>query len=240
VRQLAGIRPVADLPQRDVQHMGEIKREGYQIEKLILHPEDGIRLPALAFVPERLKGDALLYLHGDGKQADAGEGGPIEQLVKEGHLVLAVDLRGLGETQRTGGGNLGRLFGDWQTNLLGYLLAQPIVGMRTEDTLVAARLLQSYRTEKPRAAVRVVGVGEAGPAVLHAAALEPELFRHVTLRRSLVSWANLVRTPDSRHQLVNVVPGALRKYDLPDLVAAIGSERIRIEEPVDARGELID
>jgi len=161
-------------------------------------------------------------------------------LVRDGHVVLAVDLRGLGETPRTGGGNLGRLFGDWQTNLLAYLMAKPVVGMRTEDTLVAARFLQSYRTDKPRAAIHVIGIGEAGPAVLHAAALEPELFNHVSLRRSLISWANLVRTPDSRHQLVNVVPGALQKYDLPDLVTAIGSERIDVEEPVDARGKLID
>jgi len=130
VRRLAGIRPLTDLPQREVQHVGEVKRDGYQIEKLILHPEADIRLPALVFVPNEPRGEAVLYLHGEGKQADAGTGGPIEQLVRDGHVVLAVDLRGLGETQRTGGGNLGRLFGDWQTNLLAYLMAKPVVGMR--------------------------------------------------------------------------------------------------------------
>src|SRR5207248_3077558 len=66
----------------------------------VLRVEPGISLPALMFSPPEPRGAAHLYLHGEGKQADAMPGGPIEKLVRAGHLVLAVDLRGLGEMRR--------------------------------------------------------------------------------------------------------------------------------------------
>ena len=49
----------------------------------------------------------------------------------------------------------------------------------------------------------------------------------VTIDGGLVSWDNVVRTPISHNQLVNVVPGALKVYDLPDLAAASPRDRSR-------------
>jgi hypothetical protein len=82
-------------------------------------------------------------------------------------------------------------------------------------------------------------VGEAGPAALHAVALEPDLFASLTLRRSLVSWSNVVHTPVTQGALINCVHGALKTYDLPDLVSLAGPARVTVEEPVDARGQVI-
>lgn len=48
-------------------------------------------------------------------------------------------------------------------------------------------------------------------------------------------WAS-ARTPVSRHQQVNAVFGALRAYDLPDLVALLATEKITMTEPLDAAG----
>ncbi len=104
--------------------------------------------------------------------------------------------------------------------------------MRAEDILVAARFLAQDQTPRPRA-VHLVAVGNVGPAALHAAALEPQAFASVTLRRSVTSWAEVVSTPLARNQFVNVVHGALRVYDLPDLSATLGA-RLRWVEPVDA------
>jgi hypothetical protein len=38
------------------------------------------------------------YLHGRGKHIDSEPGGAIERLVRDGMEILAVDLRGFGET----------------------------------------------------------------------------------------------------------------------------------------------
>ena len=101
VRRLTGIRPLSDLPAPKVESLGLSARQGYTVETLVISPEDGVFLPALWFSPEKSKPQAVtLYVHQQGKAADAGEGKPIERLVNAGQAVLAVDLRGTGQTQR--------------------------------------------------------------------------------------------------------------------------------------------
>jgi hypothetical protein len=69
--------------------------------------------------------------------------------------------------------------------------------------------------------------------VLHAAALD-ERIQSVTLERCVLSWTAVARTPLSINQLTNVVPGALKVYDLPDLAAAIAPRTLTLRSMVDA------
>ena len=70
------------------------------------------------------------------------------------------------------------------------------------------------------------------------AVLEPELFDSVKLLRSLNSWSDIIESGISCNQLVNVVHGALKTYDLDNLAAILGA-KLTIEEPVDACGQQI-
>jgi cephalosporin-C deacetylase-like acetyl esterase len=242
IREIAGIRRLAQLPETEVEKVGATERSGYTIEKLILRPEPGIVLPTLAFVPQQPDGDAYLYLHGEGKQADAPPGGPIEELVRKGHLVLAVDLRGIGETSgRSEKGGQQSYFGAASREyFLAYMLDKSYVGMRAEDALVAGRFLAGFRAGAKSRRVHLIAIGEAGPPALHAAALEPELFASLRLDRSLVSWSNVVRTPVTRNQLINTVHGALKTYDLPDLLARLPKEKVSVVNALDAAGNPAD
>ena len=237
VREIIGARRLADLPEPRHHSIGVTQQDGYRIEKIVLEPEPGIQLPALAFLPSQPDNNAFLYLHDQGKQTDAAAGGPIEQLLSEGHIVLAVDLRGMGETMNHGrkwyGGTFGAASGEF---FLAYLLGKSLVGLWTEDALMCGRFLASYETHGAPHTVHLVGIGQAGLPALHAAALEPDLFASLTLRRTLSSWAEVVRTPTAASQLPTVVHGALKTYDLPDLVASLGSGKVRIENPANALG----
>src|SRR5262245_26984540 len=89
-------RPVARATRKEV---GVVKREGYTIRKLVFETEPGILVPALLFEKAEGKGGTVrIYLHGSGKAVDAASGGRIEKMVLAGARVLALDLRGLGET----------------------------------------------------------------------------------------------------------------------------------------------
>ena len=139
----------------------------------------------------------VLYLHDKGKTADAGVGGPIEKLVLADQPVLAVDLRGNGQTQSTTSG----LFGsDFQDTQIAYMLGRSVVGMRAEDALVCAKIALEQTLGGPNGDIDLVAVGNIGIPALHAAALEPGLFHSVKLRRMLISWANVV------HHRVNTPP----------------------------------
>jgi cephalosporin-C deacetylase-like acetyl esterase len=236
VRRITGIRRAEELPKLRWMKTGVVQRTGYVVDKLILRPEAGIWLPALAFAPQDVRRDAYLYVHGEGKRADAAPGGPIEKLVQDGYLVLAVDVRGTGETanrspnQRHTGPYVGALLDDVN---IAYELGASYLAMRAEDVLACARFLAAYRSPDGPRRVHLVGIGDVGPAALHAAALEPQLFASLTLRECLLSWSDVVaaRPPDNA-LLINVVHGALRRYDLSDLLAAIPPEKRVVIDPL--------
>lgn len=242
IRDIAGIRKVRDLPRAKEEDNGYLLRKGYRIKKLVLRWESDITLPALLFQPNNESGEYYLYVHGEGKQVDAAPGGAIEKLVQSGNVVLAVDLRGIGETRTTPwrykdaleftGRNAAEFY-------IAYMLGKSFAGMRAEDILVSARFLAELRQGNRSPGIRMIAVGEAGPPALHAMALESMLFDSITLRRSLISWSNVVHTPITRSALINVVHGVLHTYDLPDLVSLIGSDRIIVVEPVDAGGMIV-
>ena len=238
VRRISGIRELADLPKPKATKVGELVRDGYRIEKVVLHLEPGLDLPALVFVPGKRVGAACLYLHAEGKQADAASGGPIERLVREGRLVMAPDLAGIGETTPTGKHSYrSYLPPDWQEATIAYLLGTSLLAMRAEEILTCARYLAEAEPATGLRSVELISVGRTGPPALHAAALEPDLFGAIRLRNSLVSWSNVVHTPQSRNQFVNLVHGALRVYDLPDLARTLPSERLVVVEPLNGAEE---
>ncbi len=233
VRKIAGIHKLKELPKPKVEELDVIERSGYSVKKMILKPEDGIYLPALMFLPNQTRSEGMvLYVHENGKGADAAPGGPIEKLVKTGRSVLAVDLRGTGETQQTSQRYFMSYFGsDGQDVYTAYLLGRSYVGMRTEDILICARFGQQQDGR-----VDLVAVGHVSVPALHAAALEPDMFGSIKLVRGLNSWSSVIESGRSLNQLVNTVHGALTVYDLPDLAATLG-DKLTIEEPLNALGE---
>jgi hypothetical protein len=238
IRTTAGIHTLDELKSTRIKLSGRIERDGYRIDKLTLNPKPGILLPALLFRPEKPNGKATLYLHGEGKHVDAGVGGPIAKLVKSGQTVLAVDLRGYGETESPAWRYSGKYSGPNAAEyFISYMLGQSLVGSRANDILISTQYLQSQVPEAKQ--VELVAVKDAVVPVLHAAAVSPELYDSMTLREGLVSWQSVIETEVTIDQLENTVHGALRYYDLPDLVKMVGKEKVTVESSRGADGELV-
>jgi cephalosporin-C deacetylase-like acetyl esterase len=226
VRKAVGVRPLSELPTPKMTEAGRVDREEYHIDKFVLDTGSGVPLPGLTFHPQKPKRDeSYLYLHEGGKAADGAAGGPIEKLVKEGYVVVAIDLRGTGETAPA---RTNDLFGDSKSFYVAYLLGQSVVGLHTEDVLAGGQFVAHYKTKTPRR-VHLVAVGRAGIPALHAAALEPDAFASVTVRRTLEAWSPVISQSVPAGQLTSTVHGALRIYDLPDLVRSINAAKVKVE-----------
>ncbi len=217
---------------------GEVQRDGYVIRKLTFKTEPGIIVPALLAETRETteKLPLVLYVHGRGKSYDAAPGGPIEQLVKQGKRVLAVDLRGMGETSPgtlPPPGKPSPLGVDYSEAQLSLHLAHPLLGQRVFDLIAVLNAIPAA------VGVEVVGIESAGPIVLHAAALDRRI-KQITLRQSLVSWSAVARSPISDNQMTNVVSGALKSYDLTDLMGTLPTGTVVIQSAVDPVGKPAD
>ena len=235
VKRLIGMRdeggPVT------VQEAGSVSREGYRIEKLVILREGEVPVPGLLFVPEARRGKlpGTLYVDGRGKDEDAGPDGPIAGLVREGRVVLSIDARGFGETADNGS-NAKYYNVEHRVAVLARHIGRPLLGQRVEDVLAAMDVLVR-RDAVDASRIDIVGVERGGPVVLHAAALDSGLAA-VTVRDSILSWMDdVVARPLGRNLAGHVVPGALTKYDLPDLVRAIGPRRVEVAAGSGSEGE---
>ena len=195
--------------------------------KVVFETESGILIPGLRFKHLQPKGPTILYLPVRGLPPDGKLPKELDALYQNHQQVLAIDLRGLGETAPAPWPAKLPAFGvDAKESFLGILLDRPLLGQRVLDVLMVLRALG-------RDEVHVFAEGLAGPVALHAAALDPTI-RKVTLDRALVSWSNVAHTPLTVNQLSSVVPNALKVYDLPELAATLAPRALTIRDPRDA------
>lgn len=236
--RLSKVKEIAGSKQRrgsiDVELSGVVEGDGYSIQKITVRRDKEVPIPALLFIPnttEREKA-AVIVVDSRGKAAEAGTNGLITELVKSGHVVLSPDVRGFGETAPADSaqyrGN------EYKYSYLAIQLGRPLLGQRVDDVLCCLDFL-SERAEVDPEMVSIVGIEQGGPIALHAAYFDKR-FVEVELIRSITSWMDVVRTPLCKGQLQQVVPLALRYYDLPDLVKAIKPRNVIMRNPVDAAG----
>jgi hypothetical protein len=205
---------------------GEVVHDWYRVQAIEIESEPGIAIPILAFVPDggSARKPAILYISAAGKSADSGEGGPIEKLVRAGNLVIAMDARGWGETGPPPESAKARNK-TYATAMRALLVGKNMPGMRTEDILRAFDYAAS-RPDVDPARISITSRGNADIPALFAAALEPRI-SGIRLENASRSYMDLVRL--KMHDDISdiVVPGALIDFDLPDVVAALGSRVVR-------------
>ena len=215
IRQLLGMAADQELPMLATTKVGSFVRDGQQIDKLIHQAPSQVPIPTLVCHPGKHQGRVCLYVCGTGKQA-ALDDRKLQELVREGHVVVAVDLPGIGETRDD---RANAVLGDWKNFYLAYLLGKSYVGLRAEVILQLARRLQADFPDQP---LDLFASGEATTAALHAAALSDH-FGRVELSDALTSWIPIVSSVETENQLVNTVHGALEYYDLPLLTELHGN-----------------
>jgi cephalosporin-C deacetylase-like acetyl esterase len=222
-------------PLLGIKPFGVIHHAGYRIEKLTYDGASGIIIPSLLFVPENGEGKmpAVLYVNSKGKASSVEE---IEPLVKSGVVVLAIDAPGWGETFAESDDDphlWNALFPNYNAAMTAMLLGKSLVAMRAQDIARGLDLL-ALRPEVDAEKLYGMGVGAGAVPLLHQAVLDPRV-KKVMLEGGLISYDSVVNYKIGRSLIDSVIPGVLKSYDLPDLVAALAPRPTWI---VDARDPL--
>ena len=235
-KKLSGYRQPESV--NDPVFTGRFQRDGYVVEKYFLKGEGDYIIPYLLMIPEKPTGKALIYLHPEGKAAEAANGGEMEWFVKKGLIVLAPDLIGTGET---GPGIFkgdsyieGISYNAWFTSVI---IGRSIAGVRTADVVKLMGIL------KKNGQVReIYGVArkEMTPILLHAAAFDQNIKR-VALIEPYSSYQSVVLNRFYYTGFVqNFVPGALTAYDLPDLEASLAPRKLLLIATTDGNNKNTD
>jgi dienelactone hydrolase len=210
---------------------GRYQRDGYAVELYALETENRYVVPILVMRPEKGNSKALLYIHPEGKEAEAAPGGKMEYFIRQGYTVVAPDLPGTGET-------LPKIN---YPGALGYgaqLIGRSMVGIHAGEIVRVTRFVKNLPGLNAES-IQAVTSGELCPALLHAAVFEP-VIGSVALIGSPVSYVNIATTRFNAFSLSFSwgVAGALTAFDLPDLAASIAPRRLLYINTPDASGEL--
>jgi len=241
VRRAIGFEPQTAVP--SVRFFGRLSRPNWQIEKLVYESEPGIYIPSLLYLPLHSTGRsaAVIYVNGEGKSAGTTSGGDIERLVERGFIVLAIDVRGTGETRATPNPDeshdVYQLFGDFGNSMEAFLVGKTLLGMRAADIWRGVDWLVS-RPEVDAARIYSFGVGAGGVMVLHEGVLDDRITK-VALMNTLLSYQAALEHRLHHRLYESIVPAVLKLYDLPDLAAALAPRSLWIVNAVDPLGRRV-
>jgi dienelactone hydrolase len=199
--------------------------QGIFLERVVFESEPGITIPAIFLAPTEWRKPIppVIYVDELGKEAGF-ENGAIQALLEAGLAVLAVDVRGTGESAAS----------DFEAATNALMSDRPLFGQRVWDVLRSVeclwnRVYVGLQVDKGR--IACLGRGWGGLLALYAAALDER-----------IAAAALWEAPCTYHDLLVERPafpasvylfGVLRRFDLPDLIDEIAPRPLLLAEPVD-------
>ncbi len=219
---------------------GTFDGKSFTAEKLLLESEPGIHLPALLLVPKKAS-RRVVVLHASelGKPTRAGGPSLALEVARHGHVVFSIDVRGVGETDPRTRSTLRPLTHydaqQFRFDSLAVRAAQldtTMLAMRAGDVIRAMDYLSSRDDLAGRPLV-LLGEGLGGLWVLVAAAFDARPAGVVCVR-TVPSYQLIVRSRYYKTRDYFWVNGALKDFDVPDLVGLAAPRPVVLLDPVDA------
>ena len=207
----------------DVQKHGELKRDGYTVEKVSFQTRPGVRMTANAYVPAKPgKLPAILQVHGHWKGAKQD---PVVQArcigaAKLGFFVLCVDAFGAGE--RGIGKALGEYHGEMTAATL-FPIGLPLSGLQVYENMRAVDYLLT-RPEVDGNRIGVTGASGGGNQTMYAAAMDERLKAAVPV----CSVGNYQAYLGAACCMCEVVPGALSFTEESGLLSMVAPRALMI------------
>jgi cephalosporin-C deacetylase-like acetyl esterase len=217
-------------------HVTTVPRKGYQIEKLEFLSEPGIYIPAWVYLPNAGIKDrtALLYVSDTSRVSDGMEFGLLESLALEGRLVIAVDVRGTGDTRPPHSGDEHGEFrqvdnAECTMTYLAWDMNEDLFGTRVLDVVRSIDYTLS-RSDVDPAGVHLLGRDTGALWSLYAAALDPRV-KSLAAHGGLLSYRALTSVDRYTTESSVFVRDVLTRFDLCHVAAAIAPRPLTIFAP---------
>jgi len=216
---------------------GRYVNKTYILEKYLIDGSGSYKLPVVLYRPvNNRKNEVVVLLDDKGMEHAANQSKLAHQLVDSGFQVILFDVPGIGcmgPGYITGDSYIDKVsYNQWFSAIL---VGKSIVGLRAEDILRVvhfAKRLDNIET------ISVIAKGVTTSEMLHAAVFCDDI-KKVALLDPLMSYTDITLTRDySPKFILDVVPGSVGKYDLPDLMAALKGRKLLLNNPLKADGNI--
>jgi dienelactone hydrolase len=198
----------------EYRHLGGIKFRSF-----ILKPEKGIVLPGILLEPSAKSSnqDVILYLNQNGKSDILKDLNIVEAILREGHQICAVDIRGIGETAPDMAGML------WD-----FLSGKPIFGQRVRDVLATIKWLKESEIKAQN--IKLWGKGMGALYGAFTGVLCDDI-SGLVLEEPLISFENVVQVKVPGYQNEVLLPGILEKFDMTQVYQALSPRPLILLNP---------
>lgn len=207
-----------------IKSIGMAKGESCSIETLEIESEPGVWLPVFAFIPATPK-SALLAVEPQGRSGRWREGDLYHQLAARGALVVALDVRCVGDLwPEVGRGNpfyTRRHASEDSYAWASLVLGRPLLLQRISDLVAAVRAMRTYAPARGLT-VHLAARGHLTVPATFATAIEPAIGSLYT-SSGLASFRELVEQEEYNHPFANFIPAMLSRVDIPDVEGRLGA-----------------
>jgi cephalosporin-C deacetylase-like acetyl esterase len=211
-----------------VKMVEKINFKGLTAEKFWYESKDGMKIPSVLLKPETSTDDSPVYIYVSekGKPRSFNDSSAAYALLKNGFIVMAMDVRGTGETSPTPVLRLNKWTGydilQWKNDVAAIncmSFGKTTLGLRTLDIITGINYIKSRKDLRNRRII-VAGEGLGGLWAMLAAIYDIRVNGVVT-EHTLPTYMHLVKKQYYSLQNYFWVPGALHDFDIPDLAALV-------------------
>jgi len=208
---------------------GTIKSANFDVKKYQITRVGQMPVPCVVLIPQNIKPGSpiMLYLNEGGKSEIMNDANTVDRNKQE-NIMVAVDLRGFGETaDPLSSSDPSQWNREYRNAMISLHTGKTIMGQRVIDLMSVLDFFDSDPLFKGHN-VNIVANGNYGPIVIHTAYLDKRI-SSATITRSIKSYNEYLKNPLQRDVYTNVLYGVLKYYDLQDLVSLSGN-RVRFSD----------
>lgn len=213
------------IPDASIKVLGTARGETGTIESVEIQISPEMYLPGYIFKPRSEPTGVIIVLEPRGRNAHWKEDDLYPQLAGAGKLVVAFDIRGIGdlwpEVARGNPFYTRRHAEEDSYAWASLMLGESMLRQRVTDILAITQAVRKYTGEP----ILLAALDRLTVPALFATILNKSVSRLYTAR-GLRSYASLLESEDYSEPFANFLPGILRLTDLPELRSTLG-DRLR-------------
>jgi len=224
IRELLGITSTSEKLEIDNVGKGKIGHFDTRFNKIILRKKNEVPLPIRIYYPSVKAKKIVIWISDDAKKRDSIISKSLAE--KSDAIILAVDLRGTGETTDKPELNDPKYFNkEYRNAMLALHIGKPLIGQRVTDVLSVIEFLNKD-VEINELSIEINSIGLVGLPALHAAFLSPKIDK-INLYQCISSYQDILNQPLAKDRYGVVINNVLNYYDIPNLINWMGTEKVK-------------